>query len=61
MWREGGPMIVARGRTGGSMFVAHHTVPMHDSLRIGTLAAVVDAVGEHLGLDRDEVVEALFG
>jgi predicted RNA binding protein YcfA (HicA-like mRNA interferase family) len=36
----------------------HVTVPMHDSLRIGTLAAVVDAVGEHLGLDRDEIGRA---
>jgi predicted RNA binding protein YcfA (HicA-like mRNA interferase family) len=39
----------------------HVTVPMHDSLRIGTLAGIIDAVGEHLGLDRDAVVEALFG
>jgi hypothetical protein len=34
---------------------------MHDSLRIGTLASIVDAVGEHLGLDRDAVVDASFG
>jgi hypothetical protein len=33
---------------------------MHDSLRLGPLAAIVDAVGEHLGLDRDPVVDALF-
>jgi predicted RNA binding protein YcfA (HicA-like mRNA interferase family) len=39
----------------------HVTVPMHDSLRIGTLAGVIDAVGDHLGLDRDAVVDAHFG
>jgi predicted RNA binding protein YcfA (HicA-like mRNA interferase family) len=39
----------------------HVTVPMHDALRIGTLAGIVDAVAEHLGLDRDAVVDALFG
>jgi predicted RNA binding protein YcfA (HicA-like mRNA interferase family) len=38
----------------------HVTVPAHDPLRIGTLAAVLDAVGRHHGLNRDEVLRRLF-
>jgi len=39
----------------------HVTVPNHDSLRIGTLAAVLNAVAAHHGLSRDQVVARLFG
>lgn len=38
----------------------HVTVPAHDALRVGTLAAIVAAVAEHFGLTRDDVVETLF-
>lgn len=34
----------------------HVTVPRHDPLRIGTLAAILDDVAAHAGLTRDEVV-----
>jgi predicted RNA binding protein YcfA (HicA-like mRNA interferase family) len=39
----------------------HVTIPAHDPLRIGTLAAVLTDVGEHFGLNRAEVIERLFG
>jgi predicted RNA binding protein YcfA (HicA-like mRNA interferase family) len=39
----------------------HVTVPMHDSLRIGTLAAVLTAVADAHGLTRDELLLLLFG
>lgn len=38
----------------------HVTVPQHDPLRIGTLAAVLDAVAVHHGLSRDALLERLF-
>jgi predicted RNA binding protein YcfA (HicA-like mRNA interferase family) len=39
----------------------HITVPNHDSLRIGTLAAVLSDVANHHGLSREELVARLFG
>lgn len=39
----------------------HVTVPNHDSLRVGTLAGVLADIAEHFNLDRDEVVQRLFG
>jgi predicted RNA binding protein YcfA (HicA-like mRNA interferase family) len=39
----------------------HVTVPAHDPLKVGTLAAILGAVAEHLRLDRDELVRRLFG
>lgn len=39
----------------------HVTVPRHDSLRVGTLAAIFDAVAVYHGLSRDELLERLFG
>jgi predicted RNA binding protein YcfA (HicA-like mRNA interferase family) len=39
----------------------HITVPMHDPLRIGTLAAVLTAVADAHGLTRDELLQRLFG
>lgn len=42
--------------------VQHHvTVPKHDPLRIGTLAAVLTAVADAHGLTRDELLQRLFG
>ena len=38
----------------------HVTVPRHDPLRIGTLAAVLDAVAAHHRLDRDALLDRLF-
>lgn len=39
----------------------HVTVPNHDPLRIGTLAAVLNDVANHHGLSREDVVARLFG
>jgi predicted RNA binding protein YcfA (HicA-like mRNA interferase family) len=34
----------------------HVTVPHHDALRVGTLAAVLDDVATHFGLSRSELL-----
>lgn len=39
----------------------HVTVPAHDPLKLGTLAAVLGDVAEHLQLSRDELLLRLFG
>jgi predicted RNA binding protein YcfA (HicA-like mRNA interferase family) len=39
----------------------HVTIPRHDVLRVGTLAAILSDVGRQVGLSRDELVERLFG
>jgi len=39
----------------------HVTIPAHDELRVGTLAAILGDVASHHGLSRDEVVQKLFG
>jgi hypothetical protein len=38
----------------------HITIPNHDPLRLGTLAAILASVGEYLGLTRDELIRQLF-
>jgi hypothetical protein len=38
----------------------HITVPRHDPLRVGSLAAVLDAVAVHHGLRRDELLSRLM-
>lgn len=37
----------------------HVTVPKHDSLRLGTLAAILDDVAMHFGINRDELLTRL--
>ncbi|MGH8546685.1 MAG: type II toxin-antitoxin system HicA family toxin [Gammaproteobacteria bacterium] len=39
----------------------HITVPNHDALRVGTLAAIVADVAAHRRLDREDLVNKLFG
>lgn len=39
----------------------HVTIPRHDPLRIGTLAAILVDVAQHFGLSRDELTEQLMG
>lgn len=39
----------------------HITIPNHDSLRIGTLAAILGDVGAQHSLSREALVEKLFG
>jgi predicted RNA binding protein YcfA (HicA-like mRNA interferase family) len=38
----------------------HITIPRHDSLRIGTLSAILRDLAEHHGMTRDELVDRLF-
>ena len=37
------------------------TVPQHDPLRVGTLAAILRDVAAHFEISRDELVNRLFG
>jgi predicted RNA binding protein YcfA (HicA-like mRNA interferase family) len=39
----------------------HITIPDHDFLRIGTLAAILGDIAAHHGMTRDALVEKLFG
>lgn len=39
----------------------HVTIPNHDPLRVGTLAAVLDAVATHHGLTREALLNRLLG
>jgi predicted RNA binding protein YcfA (HicA-like mRNA interferase family) len=39
----------------------HVTVPDHESLRVGTLNGIVNAVAEYAGMTRDAVAEKFFG
>ena len=39
----------------------HVTVPAHDPLKVGTLAAVLCEVATHLQVDRQELAKRLFG
>jgi predicted RNA binding protein YcfA (HicA-like mRNA interferase family) len=38
----------------------HITIPKHNALRVGTMAAILNDVGEHLGVSREELAERLF-
>lgn len=38
----------------------HVTIPNHDSLRVGTLSAILAAVAAHHGLSRDDLLRTLF-
>ncbi|MDP2786588.1 MAG: type II toxin-antitoxin system HicA family toxin [Pseudomonadota bacterium] len=39
----------------------HITIPNHDPLRIGTLAAILDSVAAHHGLTREALLKRLLG
>lgn len=39
----------------------HITVPLHDALRIGTLSGILSDLQAHHGLDRDALIDLLFG
>ncbi len=57
MTRQTGSHMRLTCRNGGE----HHiTVPNHDPLRIGTLAAILDAVAAHQGVSRDELLQRLL-
>ncbi|HLF98252.1 MAG TPA: type II toxin-antitoxin system HicA family toxin [Methylococcaceae bacterium] len=38
----------------------HLTIPNHESLRVGTLAAILQAVAARHGISRDELTARLF-
>ncbi|MFN7551273.1 MAG: type II toxin-antitoxin system HicA family toxin [Pseudomonadota bacterium] len=38
----------------------HVTVPAHDPLKVGTLAAILSEVATHLAIDRNDLVDRLF-
>jgi predicted RNA binding protein YcfA (HicA-like mRNA interferase family) len=39
----------------------HVTIPNHDSLKVGTLAGILNEVAGHLEISRDELIQQLFG
>ena len=39
----------------------HITIPQHKDLRVGTLHAILTDVADHFGMERDDLVRALFG
>ena len=39
----------------------HITIPAHDPLKLGTLAAILGDVAQNLHFDRDELLERRFG
>jgi len=39
----------------------HLTIPLHPSLRIGTLSAILAEVAAHLGKEKSDLVAALWG
>jgi len=38
----------------------HVTVPAHNPLKVGTLAAILRSLGEHHGMDRESLLRMLF-
>ena len=39
----------------------HVTIPAHDPLKVGTLAAILADVAAHLKITRDDLIDQLFG
>jgi hypothetical protein len=39
----------------------HLTIPQHNSLHVGTLNAILNDVVAQLGLEKQEIIEQLFG
>ncbi len=39
----------------------HLTIPAHEALRIGTLAAILTSAAVRLGVSKDDVASRLFG
>ncbi len=39
----------------------HITIPRHKPLRLGTLNAILKDVAEHLKIERETLIESLFG
>ncbi|HLQ35101.1 MAG TPA: type II toxin-antitoxin system HicA family toxin [Chloroflexota bacterium] len=57
--RQTGSHVRLTSKSKGS---EHHvTIPRHQSLRIGTLSAILRDLAGYLEISRDELVEDLFG
>ena len=39
----------------------HITIPVHKELRIELLSSILSDIADHLGIDREELLEGLFG
>ncbi|MFN0214728.1 MAG: type II toxin-antitoxin system HicA family toxin [Saprospiraceae bacterium] len=39
----------------------HITIPKHVPLKVGTLSAILLDIAEHIGVEREELMEILFG
>jgi hypothetical protein len=39
----------------------HLTIPAHDPLKLGTLAAIITDITQQLKVSKDEVIRLLFG
>jgi len=56
--RETGSHLRVTTQVNGQQLV---TIPDYPSLRVGTLAAILDEVGTHFQLERADVVQRVFG
>ncbi len=39
----------------------HITIPRHRSLKVGTLAGILNDIAAYLDIDRDKLIEDIFG
>lgn len=39
----------------------HVTIPNHDPIKVGTLAGILGEVARHFGINREELIQRLFG
>jgi hypothetical protein len=39
----------------------HITIPNHVPLKVGTLSAILSDIAEHFGIEKEELLEILFG
>jgi predicted RNA binding protein YcfA (HicA-like mRNA interferase family) len=39
----------------------HVTIPNHDPIKVGTLAAILGDVARHFEISRDQLIQRLFG
>jgi len=57
--RQTGSHIRLTTQQGGG---EHHvTIPAHNPMRVGTLAAILSDVAEHFEISREQVAQQLFG
>lgn len=39
----------------------HVTIPRHNSLKVGLLSAILSEAAAYLGIERDDLIQTLFG